>query len=275
LRHRPIAIGVQGLADVFMMLGLPFDSVGARERNKVIFETIYFAALTESCQLAKEDGTYETYAGSPASQGILQPDMWGDETPNMTWNWTQLRADIAQYGLRNSLLVGPMPTASTAQILGNNEAFEPYTTNLYLRRTLAGEFVVVNKHLVKDLQKVNLWNKSTKDQIIKDGGSIQNIPEISDELKQMYRTVWEIPMRSIIDMSADRGPYICQSQSLNLFVENPSVAKLSSMHLYAWKKGLKTGMYYLRTRAKAKPQQVTVPVMACRRDNRDCAACSA
>lgn len=275
LRHRPIAIGVQGLADVFMMLGLPFDSAGARERNKVIFETIYFAALTESCQLAKEDGTYETYAGSPASQGILQPDMWGDETPNMTWNWTQLRADIAQYGLRNSLLVGPMPTASTAQILGNNEAFEPYTTNLYLRRTLAGEFVVVNKHLVKDLQKVNLWNKSTKDQIIKDGGSIQNIPEISDELKQMYRTVWEIPMRSIIDMSADRGPYICQSQSLNLFVENPSVAKLSSMHLYAWKKGLKTGMYYLRTRAKAKPQQVTVPVMACRRDNPDCAACSA
>ena len=277
MRHRPIAIGIQGLADVFMRMGLAFDSVDARSRNRVFFETIYHAALTESCQLAKEEGTYETYAGSPVSQGILQPDMWGVPTSDVLWNWTALRADIETHGLRNSLLVAPMPTASTAQIMGNNEAFEPYTTNLYLRRTLAGEFVIVNKHLVKDLQAIGMWNKTTKDQIIKDGGSVQNIEGLPDTLKAVYRTVWEIPMKSIIDMSADRGAYICQSQSLNLFVENPTVAKLSSMHLYAWKKGLKTGMYYLRTRAKAKPQQVTISpdVLACRLDNPEgCAMCS-
>ncbi len=281
MRHRPVAIGVQGLADVFMMLGLEFDSEEARARNRVFFETIYHAALTESCQLAKEYGPYETYSGSPASQGILQPDMWDVPTQDSLWNWSELRADIAKYGLRNSLLVAPMPTASTAQIMGNNEAFEPYTTNIYLRRTLAGEFVVVNKHLVKALQVHGMWNKTIKDQIIKDGGSIQNVSGIPDNLKSVYRTVWEIPMKSIIDMSADRGAYIDQSQSLNLFMENPTVAKLSSMHMYAWKKGLKTGMYYLRTRAKAKPQQVTIAptqeeVLACRRDNPEgCVMCSA
>ena len=279
MRHRPIAIGVQGLADVFMMLGLTFDQPEARTRNRVFFETIYHAALTESCVLAREDGPYETYQGSPASKGILQPDMWGVETPDTVWDWKQLRKDIDTYGLRNSLLVGPMPTASTAQILGNNEAFEPYTTNLYLRRTLAGEFVVINKHLVKDLRKIDLWNKDVKDKIIRDGGSVQNIEGIPLAIKAVYRTVWEISQKSIIDMSADRGAYIDQSQSLNLFMENPSVAKLSSMHLHAWKKGLKTGMYYLRTRAKAKPQQVTLaPLTAadvCRRDNPDaCAMCS-
>ena len=279
MRHRPIAIGVQGLADVFMMLGLTFDQPEARTRNRVFFETIYHAALTESCVLAREDGPYETYKGSPASTGILQPDMWGVETPDTVWDWKQLRKDIDTYGLRNSLLVGPMPTASTAQILGNNEAFEPYTTNLYLRRTLAGEFVVINKHLVKDLRKIDLWNKDVKDKIIRDGGSVQNIEGIPLAIKAVYRTVWEISQKSIIDMSADRGAYIDQSQSLNLFMENPSLAKLSSMHMHAWKRGLKTGCYYLRTRAKAKPQQVTLaPLTAadvCRRDNPDaCAMCS-
>ena len=262
MRHRPIGIGVQGLADVFMMLGLAFDSDEARARNRVFFETIYHAALTESCQLAMEQGPYESYNGSPASKGILQPDMWGVPTQDTVWDWSVLRANIAKHGLRNSLLVAPMPTASTAQIMGNNEAFEPYTTNIYLRRTLAGEFVVVNKHLVKDLQALGLWNKAIKDLIIKNGGSIQSIDGIPEKLKAMYRTVWEIPMKSIIDMSADRGAFIDQSQSLNLFMENPTVAKLSSMHMYAWKKGLKTGMYYLRTRAKAKPQQVTLSPVA-------------
>jgi ribonucleoside-diphosphate reductase alpha subunit len=255
MRHRPIGIGVQGLADVFMMLGLSFDEPNAREINRLIFTHIYFAALRESCELAKEEGPYETFAGSPASQGILQYDMWGVQ-PIVPFD--VLLEDIKKYGLRNSLLVAPMPTASTAQILGNNEAFEPYTTNLYLRRTLAGEFVVINKHLVKDLQKIGLWTKDIKNQIIRDGGSVQNVPGIPANLAAIYRTVWEIPQKSIIDMSADRGAFIDQSQSLNLFMENPSVAKLSSMHVYAWKKGLKTGMYYLRTRAKAKPQQVTI-----------------
>ena len=255
MRHRPIGIGVQGLADVFQMLGLPFDSENARYLNKRIFEWIYHEALLESCKLAEEEGPYETFAGSPASQGILQYDMWGVQ-PDPPFNY--LKDDIKKHGLRNSLLVAPMPTASTSQIMGNNECFEPYTTNIYLRRTLAGEFVVVNKHLVKDLKELNLWNKTIKDQIIKDGGSVQNIPGLPDKLKEVYRTVWEIPQKGIIDMAADRGAYIDQSQSLNLFMENPTVAKLSSMHMYAWKKGLKTGMYYLRTRAKAKPQQVTI-----------------
>jgi ribonucleoside-diphosphate reductase alpha subunit len=254
LRHRPIGIGVQGLADVFMMMGYSFDEPASRELNTFIFRTIYFAALQESCQLANEEGPYETYEGSPASRGKLQFDLWG-KTDHI---FGKLKGDIATWGLRNSLLIAPMPTASTAQILGNNEAFEPYTTNLYLRRTLAGEFVVINKHLVKDLQKIGLWTKEVKDQIVRDGGSVRNVPGIPMDLAAIYRTVWEIPQKSIIDMSADRGAYIDQSQSLNLFMENPSVAKLSSMHVYAWKKGLKTGMYYLRTRAKAKPQQVTI-----------------
>jgi len=282
-RHRPIGIGVQGLADVFMMLSMSFDEPKARKLNKDIFETMYHAALTESCQLAKEEGPYETFAGSPASQGILQHDMWGVVSDD----WTELREDIKKYGLRNSLLLAPMPTASTAQIMGNNEAFEPYTTNIYLRRTLAGEFVMINKHLVNDLKQLGLWNSTIKTEIIRNGGSVQqmNIPE---SLKAIYRTTWEIPQKSILDMAADRGAYIDQSQSLNIFMENPTVAKLSSMHMYGWKKGLKTGMYYLRTRAKAKPIQVTVPVekqasllptteqvMACRRDNPEgCLMCS-
>jgi ribonucleotide reductase alpha subunit len=255
LRHRPIGIGVQGLADVFQMLGMSFDEPRARELNRRIFEMIYYSALIESCSLAKEEGPYETYEGSPASKGILQFDMWGVQSNPM---FGVLKESIKQYGLRNSLLIAPMPTASTAQIMGNNEAFEPYTTNIYLRRTLAGEFVMVNKHLVRDLQKIDKWNPKIKNEIIRAGGSISQIDGIPLEIKHVYRTIWEIPQKSILDMAADRGAYIDQSQSLNIFMENPTVAKLSSMHLYGWKKGLKTGMYYLRTRAKAKPQQVTI-----------------
>ena len=254
MRHRPIGIGVQGLADVFMMLGYSFDEPAARELNKLIFTTIYHAALEESCQLAKEEGPYETFDGSPASQGILQPDMWDPEFKGFQY----IRGMIKSFGLRNSLLIAPMPTASTAQIMGNNEAFEPYTTNIYLRRTLAGEFVMVNKHLVRDLQKLGMWNQRVKNEIIRAGGSVQTIEGVPDTLKVIYRTVWEIPQKSLIDMSADRGAYIDQSQSLNIFMENPTVAKLSSMHMYGYHRGLKTGMYYLRTRAKAKPQQVTI-----------------
>jgi len=255
MRHRPIGIGVQGLADVFQMLGLPFDSQGARELNKQIFRHIYFAALSMSCKIAKEDGPYETFPGSPASQGLLQFDLWGIEQPI----FDGLKESIKEYGLRNSLLVAPMPTASTSQIMGNNECFEPYTTNIYLRRTLAGEFVMVNKHLIKDLQAIGKWNPDTKTEIIRNGGSVQAL-DIPDKLKQVYRTVWEISQKSLIDMSADRGPFVDQSQSLNIFMEDPTSAKLTSMHFHGWRKGLKTGMYYLRTRAKAKAQQVTVPV---------------
>ena len=256
MRHRPIGIGVQGLADVFMMLGLAFDENVARQLNKEIFDTIYLGALQESCLLAEEEGPYETFAGSPASQGLLQFDLWGVKKAG----FDGVKERIKAHGLRNSLLVAPMPTASTAQILGNNEAFEPYTTNIYLRRTLAGEFVMVNKHLVRDLQKIGKWNPAIKTEIVRNGGSIQQIPGISLALKNIYRTVWEIPQKSIIEMSADRGPFIDQSQSLNIFMENPTPAKLTSCHFFSWKKGLKTGMYYLRTRAKAKAQQVTVPV---------------
>ena len=253
MRHRPIAIGVQGLADVFMMLGLSFDEPKARELNELIFREIYAQAVWESFTLASEEGPYETYQGSPASQGLLQFDLWGKEDHR----FDEHKKRIAKHGLRNSLLVAPMPTASTAQIMGNNEAFEPYTTNIYLRRTLAGEFVMINKHLVKDLQKLGLWSPAMKMEIIRHGGSVQQL-DIPESLKAIYRTAWEIPQKSILDMAADRGAYIDQSQSLNIFMENPTVAKISSMHMYGWKKGLKTGMYYLRTRAKAKPQQVTV-----------------
>jgi len=253
LRHRPIGIGVQGLADVFMMLGLSFDEPKARDLNREIFEVIYFGALEESCVLAEEEGPYETFIGSPAHEGKLQFDLWGQTRHD----FDDLKQRIAKWGLRNSLLVAPMPTASTAQIMGNNEAFEPYTTNIYLRRTLAGEFVMINKHLVRDLQKINKWSPEIKNEIIRAGGSVQSL-DIPQNLKDIYRTVWEISQKSILDMAADRGAYIDQSQSLNIFMENPSVAKLSSMHFYGWKKSLKTGMYYLRTRAKAKPQQVTV-----------------
>ena len=279
LRHRPIGIGVQGMADVFQMLGLAFDEPKARKLNTGIFEAIYHAALTESCELAKEEGPYETFQGSPASEGILQSDMWGKESNEF---WNEIRDKIKTHGLRNSLLVAPMPTASTAQIMGNNEAFEPYTTNIYLRRTLAGEFVMINKHLVKDLQKLNMWTPQIKNEIVRAGGSISQIDGIPLNLKVIYRTIWEIPQKSIIEMAADRGAYIDQSQSLNIFMENPSLAKLSSMHMYGWKKGLKTGMYYLRTRAKARAQQVTVPVaptkeqvLACSRENPEgCLMCS-
>ncbi|BAT22615.1 hypothetical protein [Yellowstone lake phycodnavirus 3] len=270
MRHRPIAIGVQGLADVFMMLGLSFDETKARELNKGIFEAVYHAALLESCELAKEEGSYETFKGSPASEGILQPDMWGIAANEF---WDGLKVEIKTHGLRNSLLVAPMPTASTAQIMGNNEAFEPYTTNIYLRRTLAGEFVMINRHLVRDLQKINRWNPQIKNEIVRAGGSVQAL-DIQEELKAIYRTIWEIPQKSVIDMAADRGAYIDQSQSLNIFMENPSLAKLSSMHLYGWKKGLKTGMYYLRTRAKARAQQVTVPVATAKPTEEDILACS-
>jgi len=278
LRHRPIAIGVQGLADVFMMMGLPFDSPEARGMNQYIFATIYLAALQESCDIAKEEGTYETFRDSPADKGLLQFDLWGVK-PMLSFD--EVKQDIHLFGLRNSLLVAPMPTASTAQIMGNNEAFEPYTTNIYLRRTLAGEFVMINRHLVRDLQKINRWNPQIKNEIVRAGGSVQAL-DIPEELKVIYRTIWEIPQKSIIDMAADRGAYIDQSQSLNIFMENPSLAKLSSMHMYGWKKGLKTGMYYLRTRAKARAQQVTVPVaptqeqiLACSRENPEsCAMCS-
>jgi ribonucleoside-diphosphate reductase alpha subunit len=255
MRHRPIAIGVQGLADVFMMMGLSFDEPKARKLNQDIFEVIYLGALRASAELAGVDGPYETYDGSPASKGLFQYHMW-DKMPD---GFEDVEKLVRLNGLRNSLLVAPMPTASTAQILGNNEAFEPYTTNIYLRRTLAGEFVMINKHLIKDLQSIGRWNPDIKTEIVRQGGSVQTL-DIPDRLKEIYRTVWEIPQKSIIDMAADRGAFIDQSQSLNIFMENPTPAKLTSMHFYGWRKGLKTGMYYLRTRAKAKPQQVTVPI---------------
>ena len=266
LRHRPIGLGVQGLADVFIMLGMAFDSPEARIINTRIFETMYHAAIEESCELAREFGPYETFEGSPASQGILQHDMW--EEGELTWNWTTLKKNIKKHGLRNSLVMAPMPTASTSQILGNNECIEPYTTNIYLRRTLAGEFVVVNKHLVKYLQSRGLWSREVKNKIVAANGSVQNLTEVEEHIKPIFKTVWEIKQRDIIDMAADRGRFIDQSQSLNLFIEQPTLAKLSSMHLYSWKKGLKTGMYYLRTKAKARAIQVTI-------DPNQCTSCSA
>ena len=257
MRHRPIGLGVQGLADVFILMRHPFDSDEARALNREIFETIYYAACTASKDLAKEEGAYETFKGSPASEGRLQFDMWG-VTPTDRWEWDVLKEEIKEHGLRNSLLLAPMPTASTAQILGNNECFEPYTSNIYTRRTLSGEFIIVNKHLLRDLTKLGLWDDDMKNRIISANGSIQNINEIPDNLKALYRTAWEIPQRALIDMSADRGAYICQSQSLNVFMENVNTAKLTSMHFYAWKKGLKTGMYYLRTKAATDAIKFTV-----------------
>lgn len=248
MRHRPIGIGVQGLADAFIMLRHPFDSPEARALNKEIFETLYYASLTASKDLAKTEGSYESFEGSPASKGILQFDMWKTE-PTKRWEWDVLREEIKTHGLRNSLLLAPMPTASTAQILGNNECFEPYTSNMYNRRVLSGEFIVVNKHLLRDLTKLGLWDDDMKNRLVAANGSVQDIPEIPDNLKAIYRTAWEIPQKAILDMAADRGAYICQSQSLNIFMENPNFKKLTSMHFYGWKKGLKTGMYYLRTKA--------------------------
>ncbi|GEP92807.1 ribonucleoside-diphosphate reductase alpha chain [Chitinophaga terrae (ex Kim and Jung 2007)] len=257
MRHRPVGLGVQGLADAFILMRYPFESEEAKQLNKDIFETIYFAALSASNDLAKKDGPYETFPGSPASKGILQFDMWG-VTPGPRWNWDALKKSIIKDGIRNSLLLAPMPTASTSQILGNNECFEPYTSNIYTRRVLSGEFIVVNKHLLKDLVELGLWDNDMKNKIIAHNGSIQNINEIPANIKELYKTVWEIKQRSLIDMAADRGAYICQSQSLNLFVDTPSTGKLTSMHFYAWKKGLKTGMYYLRTQAATQAVQFTV-----------------
>lgn len=261
LRHRPIGLGVQGLADAFILLRLPFESELAKMLNKNIFETIYFAAMTASKDLAKVEGTYETFAGSPLSKGIFQFDMWG-VAPSDRWDWETLRKEVMETGVRNSLLVAPMPTASTSQILGNNECFEPYTSNIYTRRVLSGEFIIVNKHLLKDLVQLGLWNNDMKNRIIAANGSIQGIPEIPAEIRELYKTVWEIKQRTIIDMAADRGAFICQSQSLNLFVDSPTTSKLTSMHFYAWKKGLKTGMYYLRTQAATQAVQFTVEKQA-------------
>jgi ribonucleoside-diphosphate reductase alpha chain len=295
MRHRPIGLGVQGLADAFIMLRMPFDSEEAAGLNKDIFETIYFAAMESSMELAIEQGPYETFAGSPTSQGIFQFDMWGITPSSGRWNWNELKEKVKQNGVRNSLLVAPMPTASTSQILGNNECFEPYTSNIYTRRVLSGEFIVVNKHLLKDLIKQGLWNDSMKNKLIEANGSIQNIAEIPQNIKDLYKTAWEIKQKAIMDMAADRGAYICQSQSLNVFMQDPNFGKLTSMHFYAWNKGLKTGMYYLRTKAAADAIKFTVekqaevalsPVteksaeqkmsdMACSLDNPDaCEACS-
>ena len=257
MRHRPIGIGVQGLADAFILLRFPFESEEAKKLNREVFETIYYASCTASKDLARRDGAYETFQGSPASKGILQFDMW-NVTPTDRWEWSVLKEEITKYGMRNSLLLAPMPTASTAQILGNNECFEPYTTNIYSRRTLAGEFIVVNKHLLKDLVNLGLWNDNLKNKLMSTSGSVQNIDEIPDNLKALYKTAWEISQRVVIDMAADRGAYICQSQSLNIFMENANFGKLTSMHFYAWEKGLKTGMYYLRTKAATDAIKFTV-----------------
>ena len=291
LRHRPIGLGVQGLADAFIMMGYPFESEEARRLNREVFETIYYASMTASKDLAKEFGPYETFEGSPISQGVFQYDMWG-VTPSSRWEWDVLKEEVKTYGVRNSLLLAPMPTASTAQILGNNECFEPYTSNIYTRRVLSGEFIIVNKHLLKDLVKEGLWNKEMRQKIMASNGSIQNIPEVPANLKELYKTAWEISQKAIIDQAADRGAYICQSQSLNIFMENANFGKLTSMHFYGWEKGLKTGMYYLRTKAAtdaikftieknvaAEPTQKTIEeqqaAIACSLDDPDsCEMCS-
>jgi ribonucleoside-diphosphate reductase alpha chain len=285
MKNRPIGIGVQGLADTFFKMRMPFDSDAARRANKDIFETIYYAALSSSADLAKENGHYDSYPGSPISKGILQPDMWEVKTSDR-WDWTSLRAKIKTYGVRNSLLMAPMPTASTSQILGNNECIEPVTSNIYTRRVLSGEFAMVNKHLVRDLIQLGIWNEEMKDRIIAHNGSVQYINEIPADLKDLYRTVWEIKQKSILEMSADRGAFIDQSQSLNIHMEDTNFGKLSSLHFAAWKLGLKTGMYYLRTRPAVDAIKFTIkePVitntadqqaaMVCSLDNpEDCVSC--
>jgi ribonucleoside-diphosphate reductase alpha subunit len=251
MRHRPIGLGVQGLADTFIMLRMPFDSEEAKGLNRDIFETIYFAAMEASMEEAKKHGPYETFKGSPVSKGIFQFDMWGITPSSGRWNWEKLKQEVKQHGVRNSLLVAPMPTASTSQILGNNECFEPYTSNVYTRRTLSGDFIIANKHLMKDLINAGLWSENMRQKLINTNGSVQSIPEIPQHIKDIYKTVWEISQKTIIDMSADRGAYICQSQSLNIHLTDPNFGKLTSMHFYAWRKGLKTGMYYLRSTAAA------------------------
>ena len=257
MRHRPIGIGVQGLADAFAMMDIPFHSKKAKLINTQIFETMYHAALEMSMEMSKKEGSYSTFKGSPASQGILQFDMWNIK-PSNRYNWKDLKDQIFEYGLRNSLLLAPMPTASTSQILGNNECFEPFTSNIYVRRTIAGEFICINKFLLRELLDLELWTDKIKNKIIKQNGSIQNIKQIPKALQEKYKIVWEIPMKHILEMAADRGAYICQSQSTNLWMKEPTYAKLTAMHFFAWKKGLKTGIYYLRTKAKAAPQQFTI-----------------
>jgi ribonucleoside-diphosphate reductase alpha chain len=283
MRHRPIGLGVQGLADTFIHLRMPFESDEAKGLNKDIFETIYFAAMTASKDLAKKNGAYETFKGSPLSEGKFQFDLWGVTPESGRWDWEELRQEVMRHGVRNSLLVAPMPTASTAQILGNNESFEPYTSNIYLRRVLSGEFMVVNKHLLKDLIALGIWNDKMKNEIIAANGSVQDIPNIPQNIKDLYKTVWEISQRTVIDMSADRGAYICQSQSLNLHVQNVNFGKLTSMHFHAWKRGLKTGMYYLRTKAAVDAIKFTVekqaaetlsPVYSSQDQNRSDMSCS-
>ena len=260
MRHRPIGLGVQGLADAFILLRLPFTSPEAKQLNKDIFETIYFASLKASKDLAKVDGAYETFKGSPISKGKFQFDLWGVKAKDLSgrWDWDELRTEIIECGVRNSLMLAPMPTASTSQILGNNECFEPYTSNIYTRRVLSGEFIIVNKHLLKDLVKLDLWNDELKNEILRTNGSIQNIENIPQNIKDLYKTVWELSMKDIIDMAGERGQFIDQSQSLNLFVENANLGKLTSMHFYAWKQGLKTGMYYLRTKSAVDAIKFTV-----------------
>jgi ribonucleoside-diphosphate reductase alpha chain len=250
-RHRPIGLGVQGLADTFIKLRMPFTSDEAKQLNQDIFETLYYAAVTASMEEAQKDGPYKSYKGSPISKGEFQHNLWGikDEELSGNWDWGKLRKDVKKHGVRNSLLVAPMPTASTSQILGNNECFEPYTSNIYTRRVLSGEFIVVNKHLLEDLVELGLWNDSIKQYIMRANGSVQGIDTIPQDIKELYKTVWELSMKDIIDMSRHRGYFIDQSQSLNLFMEGATMAKLTSMHFYAWKSGLKTGMYYLRTKS--------------------------
>ena len=280
LKNRPIGLGVQGLADTFAKMRMPFDSAAAKELNKEIFETIYFASLTASNDLAKELGAYDSYRGSPVSEGILQYDMWG-VTPTDKWDWAGLKEKIKLHGVRNSLLLAPMPTASTSQILGNNECIEPFTSNIYTRRVLSGEFTIINKYLIKDLMKLDLWNDNMKNEIIKHNGSVQNIETIPSELKDLYKTVWEIKQKSVIEMAADRGAYIDQSQSLNIHMTDVNMGKLSSMHFFAWKSGLKTGMYYLRTKAAAdaikftvKKEETQAPTAAQMMSNEEAMMCS-
>jgi ribonucleoside-diphosphate reductase alpha subunit len=278
VRHRPIGLGVQGLADAFIMMRFPFESEDARKLNREIFETIYYAAMTASKDLAKVDGPYQSYEGSPVSKGIFQFDMW-NTTPSDRWEWDVLKEEVKKHGVRNSLLLAPMPTASTAQILGNNECFEPYTSNVYTRRVLSGEFIIVNKHLLKDLVKEGLWTKEMRQTIMSTSGSIQNISAIPQHLKDLYKTAWEISQKAIIDQASDRGAYICQSQSLNIFMENANFGKLTSMHFYGWEKGLKTGMYYLRTKAATDAIKFTVDKAmvyddSVAKNNQDAIACS-
>ena len=279
LRHRPIGIGVQGLADVFARLGLSWESPEAAALNQEIFEHIYYAALETSATLAAKDGAYSSFAGSPASKGVLQPDLWNlaptDYKTRDKLDWVGIRRTIQTSGLQNSLLIAPMPTASTSQILGYNECIEPFTTNIYARRTLAGEFTVVNKYLVQDLMAAGLWSTELKDRIIATNGSVQSLMEIPAAIRDRYKTVWEIKQKTLIDMAADRGQFVCQSQSLNLFVQEPTIARLSSMHFYAWKRGLKTGMYYLRTKSAVQAIKFSLeaPVVE-KKEDAECLLCS-